>query len=522
MKKWFKSKFIIGATILLTLGIFSNFVYPGGNILSTKAMETLELLLTPDGNIGAIPMSDVTPSDTTARLYNTGGSLYWSGNSLISSGGSPSFATVDLTGITDGNIPNMAFAAAGFEDSPLSTDGTNVDVSGGRVTSVGNPVEPTDAANLQSVLEQTGVSLHYYFGNTTLDQELTESEAAIQELQDADPDLFSNIFFVALEADTPAPFTVDTGAIIPVHFSAKVTTGPPSKYDTVLYVKLGYVNSDGSVGSFVQIGANSDSTAILTTAQTSYELHIHVATEITVPVTKRLYLQVWADSSGTGGYDTIHFYYDSVAHHVQFAIDASVLENFVQKAGDTMTGNLVTVGMDAKNGTTSAGSVDFFEDGDNGSNYVQLIGPASTTDVVQTLQAATGTVLITGTAVGRDFQALPFANAGTNTEFTIANMLLYKGFNNGEAGEETDIYLDNPAYFIQIVFTVAEAFVSEICPPSGELFLHDGTALDANDCIDTSAVVGDAIAFTRTIAAGTHRWTIYTIQGVHVDTGASD
>lgn len=49
------------------------------------------------------------------------------------------------------------------------------------------------------------------------------------------------------------------------------------------------------------------------------------------------------------------------------------------------------------NGSTSAGSIYFKEDSDNGTNTAQLIGPASTADVVITLPATTGTVALTGT-----------------------------------------------------------------------------------------------------------------------------
>jgi len=46
-----------------------------------------------------------------------------------------------------------------------------------------------------------------------------------------------------------------------------------------------------------------------------------------------------------------------------------------------------------KNGATSAGFAEFFEDSDNGTNKVTLIGPASTADVTVTLPAATDTLV---------------------------------------------------------------------------------------------------------------------------------
>ena len=52
--------------------------------------------------------------------------------------------------------------------------------------------------------------------------------------------------------------------------------------------------------------------------------------------------------------------------------------------------------LQVKNGATSAGFIEFFEDSDNGTNKVTLIGPASTADVTLTLPAVTDTVATAG------------------------------------------------------------------------------------------------------------------------------
>jgi hypothetical protein len=65
----------------------------------------------------------------------------------------------------------------------------------------------------------------------------------------------------------------------------------------------------------------------------------------------------------------------------------------------TLTTPVINAGADLKNGATSAGFVKFFEDSDNGTNAVTLIGPASTADVTITLPATAGTVALTGTSV---------------------------------------------------------------------------------------------------------------------------
>ena len=59
----------------------------------------------------------------------------------------------------------------------------------------------------------------------------------------------------------------------------------------------------------------------------------------------------------------------------------------------TITTPVVNAGLQLKNGATSAGFLEFFEDSDNGTNKVTLIGPASTGDVTLTLPSATDTLV---------------------------------------------------------------------------------------------------------------------------------
>jgi len=70
----------------------------------------------------------------------------------------------------------------------------------------------------------------------------------------------------------------------------------------------------------------------------------------------------------------------------------------------TITTPVVNTGLQLKNGATSAGFIEFFEDSDNGTNKVTVIGPASTDDVTLTLPNTTGTI-----ATGADATALAIA-----------------------------------------------------------------------------------------------------------------
>ena len=59
----------------------------------------------------------------------------------------------------------------------------------------------------------------------------------------------------------------------------------------------------------------------------------------------------------------------------------------------TLTTPVINTGASLKNADSSAGYVDFYENSDNGTNYVRVIGPASTATVTITLPAATDTLV---------------------------------------------------------------------------------------------------------------------------------
>ena len=70
--------------------------------------------------------------------------------------------------------------------------------------------------------------------------------------------------------------------------------------------------------------------------------------------------------------------------------------------------DIFNAGMSVKNGATSAGFVEFFEDSDNGTNKVTLIGPASSSDITVTLPSSAGTVALT-TDIADEATALAIA-----------------------------------------------------------------------------------------------------------------
>mgnify|MGYP000911913287 FL=1 len=93
----------------------------------------------------------------------------------------------------------------------------------------------------------------------------------------------------------------------------------------------------------------------------------------------------------------------------------------------TLSATTITAstGLETKNGATGAGFVKFFEDSDNGTNAVTLLGPASTGDINITLPTQAGTVVVSNTTDGNDVQldslGLNTAASGTAGELRATN-----------------------------------------------------------------------------------------------------
>ena len=161
------------------------------------------------------------------------------------------------------------------------------------------------------------------------------------------------------------------------------------------------------------------------------------------------------------------------------------------------SGAVVNAALQLKNGATSAGFIEFFEDSDNGTNKVTLIGPASTADITITLPAEAGTILtsasgantlITGqttigsgaVAAGADELLLSDASAGAFKRITVDDLISSAGGLTSVAADSTpqlganldtnsfNILIDD-AHFIadengneQIIFQTTGSAVNQI------------------------------------------------------------
>ena len=111
----------------------------------------------------------------------------------------------------------------------------------------------------------------------------------------------------------------------------------------------------------------------------------------------------------------------------------------------------------------------------------------------------------------------------TDTSITATQLLDNEFITNQGASGEIDITLPAVSYSIARNIVVEETQVIEVNPPSGEAFMFNGTLLDANDVIDSPAIVGCAAVVVRQKnASGTWLYNLISVLGTWVDSGASD
>ena len=124
--------------------------------------------------------------------------------------------------------------------------------------------------------------------------------------------------------------------------------------------------------------------------------------------------------SEVGDKDIIFQGVDDSSAITALTLDMSAAGSAIFNAGATFNSNV-----EVKNGATSAGKILFYEDSDNGSNAVTLVGPASTGDITVTLPTQAGTVVVSNTTDGNDVQldslGLNTAASGTAGELRATN-----------------------------------------------------------------------------------------------------
>ena len=167
----------------------------------------------------------------------------------------------------------------------------------------------------------------------------------------------------------------------------------------------------------------------------------------------------------------------------------------------TVTTPVVNAGLQLKNGATSAGFIEFFEDSDNGTNKVTLIGPAATADVTITLPDSADTLVgkaTTDTLTNKTLTT-PVINAGAQLKNGATSAGFLEFFEDSDNGTNK-VTLIGPASTADITLTLpsSDGDANQFLQTNGSGVLSFASAGGAYNSwlIKTSAytaLVGDQI-----------------------------
>lgn len=139
----------------------------------------------------------------------------------------------------------------------------------------------------------------------------------------------------------------------------------------------------------------------------------------------------------------------------QQSVKAYVLAQTGTSPGSEFTSPIINAGAQLKNGATSAGYLEFFEDSDNGTNKVTLIGPAATADITLTLPATADTLVgkaTTDTLTNKTLTT-PVINAGAQLKNGAAGPGFIEFYEDSDNGTNK-VTLIGPASTADITLTL--------------------------------------------------------------------
>ena len=139
----------------------------------------------------------------------------------------------------------------------------------------------------------------------------------------------------------------------------------------------------------------------------------------------------------------------------QQSVKAYVQAQTGTSPGSEFTSPIINAGAQLKNGATSAGYLEFFEDSDNGTNKVTLIGPAATADVTITLPASADTLVgkaTTDTLTNKTLTT-PVINAGAQLKNGATGAGFLEFFEDSDNGTNK-VTLIGPASTADITLTL--------------------------------------------------------------------
>mgnify|MGYP003144012250 CR=1 FL=1 len=265
-------------------------------------------------------------------------------------------------------------------------------------------IQDTVGAMVSSNTESGGIDVTYDDSDGTLD--FTISSASIASAQTGIESIKNTSLVIGRDDDNLIKFGTDNQIIFEVSGGDNVIFKASGEIEATSLDISGDADIDGTLeADAITVDGTALSTVIAGTTVTNATNSAHVLVTDNESTDEDNLITFVENATSSTGNVGLEMDGNLTYNPSTGKLTATQLAGTLQTAAQTNVTSLGTLtgltvsgkpvfdaGVSVKNGSTGAGFIEFFEDSDNGTNKVTLVGPSSTGDTTLTLPSATGTV----------------------------------------------------------------------------------------------------------------------------------
>ena len=328
--------------------------------------------------------------------------------------------SVNIDGATIGHTSDtdLITLSSGVVTVAGELDATSLDISGNadidgtleadaitvNGTALDEFIQDTVGAMVSSNTESGGIDVTYDDSDGTLDFAI--SSASIASAQTGIESIKNTSLVIGRDDDNLIKFGTDNQIIFEVSGGDNVIFKASGEIEATSLDISGDADIDGTLeADAITVDGTALSTVIAGTTVTNATNSAHVLVTDNESTDEDNLITFVENATSSTGNVGLEMDGNLTYNPSTGKLTATQLAGTLQTAAQTNVTSLGTLtgltvsgkpvfdaGVSVKNGSTGAGVIEFFEDSDNGTNKVTLVGPSSTGDTTLTLPSATGTV----------------------------------------------------------------------------------------------------------------------------------